>query len=401
MDAAARGARAISSSDFPTAISSYTEALRTNPQAVDYYIKRSTAYTRISPSNPLLALSDAETAVVLANKRGKRELIAQGQLRRGIALFSCDRWADAGQCFAWVKELDPKERTLSIWNAKVEDKLKELGEEDEQRKIKVKKLPDIDVDGLAKKAAEASKKPEAKSAAPVSQPAPPVGVQTAPGQIRHDWYQSTDTVTITLMAKGVPKDQATVDIQPRSLAISFPLPTGNDYDFTLDPFFAEIDPSKSTHKVMSTKVEFILKKATPGHKWPSLEGDHTSSPLVNPSAPTQQLKPQPAAAKGPIYPTSSKSGPKDWDKLATDLTKKKKGEDGAEDDGYISDDGGDPANAFFKKLYKDADPDTRRAMMKSYQESNGTALSTNWSEVSKKPIETSPPDGMVAKKWGE
>lgn len=56
-------------------------------------------------------------------------------------------------------------------------------------------------------------------------------------------------------------------------------------------------------------------------------------------------------------------------------------------------------NSFFKKLYKDANEDTRRAMIKSYQESGGTALSTNWSEVGKAPVPVSPPDGMEAKKW--
>ena len=32
------------------------------------------------------------------------------------------------------------------------------------------------------------------------------------------------------------------------------------------------------------------------------------------------------------------------------------------------------------------------AMMKSYQESNGTALSTSWDEVKKGRVETKPPD---------
>lgn len=58
-------------------------------------------------------------------------------------------------------------------------------------------------------------------------------------------------------------------------------------------------------------------------------------------------------------------------------------------------------DAFFKKLYQGSDPDTQKAMMKSYQESNGTSLSTNWGEVSKKRVEIQPPEGVVAKKWGE
>ena len=39
--------------------------------------------------------------------------------------------------------------------------------------------------------------------------------------------------------------------------------------------------------------------------------------------------------------------------------------------------------------------------MKSYVESNGTALSTNWEQVKQGKVETSPPDGMTAKKWDE
>lgn len=31
-------------------------------------------------------------------------------------------------------------------------------------------------------------------------------------------------------------------------------------------------------------------------------------------------------------------------------------------------------------------------MIKSYQESNGTSLSTNWDDVKKKRVETMPPD---------
>lgn len=66
-----------------------------------------------------------------------------------------------------------------------------------------------------------------------------------------------------------------------------------------------------------------------------------------------------------------------------------------EDDG----ESGDAVNDFFKKMYKNADDDTKKAMMKSFQESNGTALSTNWADVKKGPVKTQPPDGLEAKKW--
>ena len=42
----------------------------------------------------------------------------------------------------------------------------------------------------------------------------------------------------------------------------------------------------------------------------------------------------------------------------------------------------DPAMHFFKEIYKNSSDENRRAMMKSYQESGGKALSTNWKEAS-------------------
>jgi len=62
--------------------------------------------------------------------------------------------------------------------------------------------------------------------------------------------------------------------------------------------------------------------------------------------------------------------------------------------------GGDSTiNSFFQKIYADADEDTRRAMVKSFSESGGTTLSTDWSNVGKKRVEVTPPSGSEWKKW--
>lgn len=437
MEEAARGASALEKSDFALAITHYTNAIDTNPGAVTYYIKRSTAYTRLSPANHAAALKDAEVAVVLANKRGKRELLWQSQQRRAIALFGLGRWGDAQACFKWVEKLNKDEKSLNIWFAKVEDKLKGLVGDDERGKTTLREIPEVDLPeqevNKGKQKTEDSK--AATTPDPPDSKVKPEGVKTPAGKIRHEWYQTPDQVVVTLFAKGVPKDKATIDIQEKSLSISFPMPNSSEFEFSLDPLYSLINPSASSAKIMSTKAEFTLQKRAAGEKWHSLEGSELTklselsdnktgdapSALAIKAADLAGKLPHPSSA--PAYPTSSKTGPKNWDKLATELTKKltkkqkenstadgkredegEHGSDDADDDGGALDDdleGPDPVQGFFQKIYRDADPDTRRAMIKSYQESNGTSLSTNWSEVGKGPVETSPPEGMVAKKWKE
>ena len=421
MDQAARGASALSKKEFTSAIKHYSEAISQNPGAVDYYIKRSTAHTRVSPPDHEAALKDAEVALSLANKRAKRELIAQAQLRRAIALFSLEKYADAGQCLQWVKKLEPKEKSLPMWNAKIDGKLKGLHEGDERAAASVTENPDVQVPVPTnpEPAVQPPKPTESTvntsneigaQTKPSSPTAQPEGVQTPPSKIRHDWMQTGDNVIVTLYCKGIPKEKATVEIKHNSLEVSFPLPTGSDYQFSLDPLFSSIDRMKSFYKIMSTKAEFTLAKVTRGQKWPSLEGvqseqtESTENQAMSEDPVKRAVLGDRNTNAGPAYPTSSKSGPKDWDKLASDLSKRPKkdpkpGEEDVMEDPGPEDEEGDPTNNFFKMLYSGADPDTKRAMMKSYTESNGTALSTNWSEVGKGPVETSPPDGMEVKKY--
>ena len=65
--------------------------------------------------------------------------------------------------------------------------------------------------------------------------------------------------------------------------------------------------------------------------------------------------------------------PKNWDKIIREFEEQEKDE--PREPGF-----------FFKDLYAMGDDDLRRAMNKSFVESDGTTLSTNWSEVGKAPV---------------
>ncbi|KAH6638902.1 hypothetical protein C7974DRAFT_387501 [Boeremia exigua] len=379
MDAARKGEAALSASNYDEAVQHFSNAIVSNPVAVKYYINRSTAYQRIKKYTE--ALADAEIAVVLAHKRGTRELIKDAQFRRAQQLFFLERYADAQHVLEIVKKLDDKEKTLPIWSSKVAKKLQDIPEDDERRKITVQDVPDVDAPSAPQESA--IKKTEAPAAAP--KPAVP----TPANKIKDDWYQSNDTVTINILAKGAPKDKVAVDFDKDSMSVSFPvMGSGAEYNFSLDPLYAPIKPAESNFRVTPNKIEITLKKATPGTKWKTLEGDRQveASEESTSTIPHHILSSKPAQDSAPAYPTSSKTGVKNWDKVAAeDLDDKDEIE-------------GDETSHFFKKLYGGATAEQQRAMMKSYQESGGTVLSTDWSNVGSRTVVPEPPEGMEAKK---
>jgi suppressor of G2 allele of SKP1 len=88
---------------------------------------------------------------------------------------------------------------------------------------------------------------------------------------------------------------------------------------------------------------------------------------------------------------------KNWEGITTNILSAEKDKSPNEDPNA----GGDASmNSFFQTLFADADDDAKRAMMKSFSESGGTTLSTNWDEVKKGRVEVKPPEGSEWKKWG-
>ncbi|KAI4454574.1 protein sgt1 [Holotrichia oblita] len=61
--------------------------------------------------------------------------------------------------------------------------------------------------------------------------------------------------------------------------------------------------------------------------------------------------------------------------------------------------GEDAVNKLFQEIYGKGSDEVKKAMNKSYLESGGTVLSTNWDEIKKDKVPVKPPDGMEWKKW--
>lgn len=366
------GDDAAAEKDFLTAISKYSEALRENPEAFLALVKRSAVHLKLKDYDS--AKSDISKAFAVAENRGKRGDKALCHYKLALVNYAEKEFQGAVVNFKKAKELGSKEPALDIWTMKAERDLKKALEKEntELEKLKTeftqtekneKSAEKPEASALSANTSATTAATTATSSAGAAGKSTSIDVinKIAPlkVKIREDWYQNTDSVTVTIYAKNV-KDE-TVEFSSNAVAVSFPSAGNSEYSYNLDPLCGEIDPEASKYKVYGTKVEITLVKKEPG-KWASLEGNAAPS--------TEAL----------AYPSSAKKAV-NWSNFNV------KDEEEPEE--------------FFSKLYKDVDDDTRRAMMKSYVESNGTVLTTNWSEAKEKTFETSPPEGMQAKKWGQ
>ncbi|KAJ5908913.1 SGT1 and CS domain protein [Penicillium taxi] len=435
MDLAKEAAKAASAMDYTGAIDSYTRALIEMPRAAPYYIERSKAYTRLSTSSGgpkhHAALRDAEIALTLSKERGSRELILSSQMRRAISLYNLGRLGDAEYLFSSIEAkirddggetrqgLHPEKiapsngglgSAVSVHLNKVRRELSDLPDGDEKARVVVS----VDVKGLsiptadeikaefdlAQENGNAHHTEETSSAAPgtsdnsahntekTGNPSSNVAAASSRPEIqefRHEWYQSHDSVVVIMYVKGASKDSVELKASEDSISGSFLGSGGSVNIFNFSPLYAPIT-GEPTVSVKINKIEMTMQKKIPGKKWHSLK-----APTNAPDITDRPVASAPAPAAGPVYPTSSRHGTKDWDKTINDIVGKMVADGDVQDSSQELDAGGDAVNDFFKKLYASADPDSQRAMQKSFIESNGTSLSTNWDEVGKTRMEPHPP----------
>jgi len=124
-------------------------------------------------------------------------------------------------------------------------------------------------------------------------------------------------------------------------------------------------------------VEVKLKKAKPLN-WGSLEFTGAACTTMNPAV-TENIK--------HVYPSSSKKK-KNWDQVVAQVEEEKL-------------EGEQALNKVFQDIYGKGSEEQRRAMIKSFVESGGTVLSTNWDEVGQGEVKGTPPKGMEMRNYNE
>lgn len=344
--------------NYDLALQEYTKAIEEQPTA-EYYSKRAACYLKVG--EPLKALQDAKASIKISPENN-----SNAYLRKGIAFFELEEYESAKEAFEQCKD-HPDQNLIRRWIRKSEAEIGNENSDDEGKAAASVKINNAEP-------AKSNPQPTAadKSASVTTADLPPVKQS-----IRHEWYQTPTHVVITIFAKNVKQEQAQIEFHTQSLSVA--IKTSESSEYLLDLALCdEIDPSKSTTSYLSTKVEIKLAKLRQA-KWVSLEQVEAPFKTVAWDDASNVNKAE--------YPSSNKIK-KNWDLIAKDIEEEKLEGDAA-------------LNKVFKDIYGRGSEEQRRAMMKSYVESSGTVLSTNWKDVGSRYVAGSAPKGAELKNWNE
>jgi len=174
-------------------------------------------------------------------------------------------------------------------------------------------------------------------------------------KIREHWGQEKGKIVLTMYQKKLVRKDVSVECTADSISVLLSLPDGSQYSRNVE-LVDKIKPNELRWTVSPYKVQVFAPKENPLRVWKTY--------------------------------TQSEEQPKKKNIIFNRWSMEKEKAVNKEYEIALKED--EKANALdglFKKIYKDAPPETRRAMNKSYQTSNGTVLSTNWDDVKNKDYE--------------
>lgn len=174
------------------------------------------------------------------------------------------------------------------------------------------------------------------------------------------WYQSSTHVNVDIYAKNVDMGKSEIVFSEKHVSVRLSRPDKEDYLLNKE-LAEEIMTDECKYSASKFKVEIRMKKKNMGSTWQTLDVDASLR-----SAAAQ------AAADNNQWNRKMEERKKEWNDLVDKELKN-----------YQED---DSPMGMFKTLFKNSDDDVRKAMAKSFSESGGQVLSTDWNEVKKKKV---------------
>ncbi|GMY30418.1 protein SGT1 homolog A-like [Fagus crenata] len=344
---------------FKLSVDLFSQAIDLSPNDANLFVDRAQAHLKLN--NFTEAVADASKTIEIDPS------MAKAYLRKGTACIKLGEYLTAKQALEIGASLAQNDSRFTKLLKECDQHLADFPTIATPASV-ASKLPDTNAGTLE----------EAKKGCGTSQQISTI--TSVKPKYSHKYYQKPEEVVVTIYAKGIPANNVVVDFGEQILSVRIDV-HGEDAYYFQPRLFGKIIPEKCRYEVLSTNVEIRLVKAE-GINWPSLE-------YSKEIAVTQKVNVLSVGSERPAYP-SSMPRKKDWDKLEAQVKKEEKEE---------KLDGDAAVNKMFRDIYQNADEDMRRAMSKSFVESNGTVLSTDWKDVGSKKMEGSAPDGMEMKKW--
>ena len=197
-------------------------------------------------------------------------------------------------------------------------------------------------------------------------------------KIIYNWIQTGTNITVDITSNH---NLNAYDIKINKKSIEFVDKKEGTVKYTIN-LTNGILVEKSSYKITSSmKCKLELHKEVENFNWVNLEVSKNDDSLNNPKD---------KVVHG-YYPSSSKVK-KDWSQLDKEIDEQEK-EDASKD-------GNEGMWRLFRDIYAKGNEETRRAMIKSFQTSGGTVLSTNWDEVKDKDYEGKDrPEAPKGQEW--